>query len=175
MKRLKVYLIIGIFFTHISGTLFHFLYEWSNYNTIVGFFMPVNESIWEHMKLVFFPMLLYSLIIIPRLKNSWSCIVSSMLAGTLLCTVLIPVIFYTGTGIIGKHSLLLDIGTFVLSILIAFYTIYRLTISCRMENYSFLLYTIICIFLICFMRFAYYPPNIGLFADPPLRLFVSVL
>lgn len=167
MKRLKSYLINGIFFTIIFGTLFHFLFEWSNNNIIVGFFMPVNESIWEHMKLVFFPMLLYSLFIIPRLKNSWPCIVPSMLTGTLLCTVLIPIIFYTCTGIVGKHSFLLDIGTFVLSILIAFYTIYRLTLSCKMERYSFLLYTIIFIFLICFMRFAYYPPNIGLFTEPP--------
>lgn len=167
MKRLKIYLINGIFFTLIFGTLFHFLYEWSNYNTIIGFFMPVNESIWEHMKLVFFPMLLYSLIIIPRLKNSWPCIISSMSAGTLLCTVLIPVIFYTATGIIGKHSFLLDIVTFVLSILIAFYTTYRLTLSCRIERYSFLLYALICIFLIGFVRFSYHPPDIGLFADPP--------
>ena len=59
MKQLKAYTIVGFFFVLILGTLFHFLYEWTNQCYIVGFFAPVSESVWEHMKLLFFPMLLY--------------------------------------------------------------------------------------------------------------------
>lgn len=48
--------------TMILGTLNHFLYDWSGKNPVIALFTPVNESVWEHMKLLFFPFLLLSLI-----------------------------------------------------------------------------------------------------------------
>ena len=70
MKQLKRCIIIGTIFVLILGTLSHFFYEWSNDNQIIGLFSPVNESVWEHMKLVFFPMLFYSIIAFQSLKNT---------------------------------------------------------------------------------------------------------
>ena len=61
-KKLLLYLITGIIFTFLAGTLLHFAYEWSGTNFWVGLFAPVSESIWEHMKLLFFPMLIYSMV-----------------------------------------------------------------------------------------------------------------
>lgn len=58
-KCLKTYTIIGVFFVLAAGSLAHFLYDWTGSNAIAGLFVPVNESVWEHMKLLFFPMLLY--------------------------------------------------------------------------------------------------------------------
>ena len=55
MKGLKSYIITGIIFVSIVGTLFHFVYEWSGNNILIGLFTPINESIWEHTKLIFFP------------------------------------------------------------------------------------------------------------------------
>lgn len=55
MKKLKCCTIIGIIFVLVLGTIFHFLYEWTENNFVVGLFAPINESVWEHMKLVFFP------------------------------------------------------------------------------------------------------------------------
>ena len=60
MKKLKKYVWIGILFCLILGSLSHFFYSWTLSNPIVGIFCPVSESAWEHMKLVFFPVLLYS-------------------------------------------------------------------------------------------------------------------
>lgn len=42
-----------------AGTLWHFVYEWSGENPIIGAIAPVNESVWEHLKLLFFPSLFY--------------------------------------------------------------------------------------------------------------------
>ena len=95
MKQLKAYTIIGIIFTIILGSLSHFFYEWSNNNFFVGLFTPINESTWEHMKLLFFPMLLYSLLMIPKLKGNYPCIHSAYWTGILIGTLLIPAIFYT--------------------------------------------------------------------------------
>lgn len=55
MNHLKRDTIIGILFVLITGSVSHFLYDWTGKNPVVGLFTPANESIWEHMKLLFFP------------------------------------------------------------------------------------------------------------------------
>jgi len=157
---------IGIIFVLLTGTLAHFLYEWSGNNYIIGFFTPINESIWEHMKLLFFPMLLFSLSTVTKLKKNYPCIISSLFSGILIGTVLIPVFFYTYTGIWGYDIFILDLLTFILAVIIAFSTAYKFTLSCRMQNYTIPLCAAIGAVLICFLLFTYSPPNIGLFTAP---------
>ncbi len=148
MKYLKRYAIIGIFFVLITGTLAHFLYDWSGNNYIVGLFTPINESIWEHMKLLFF--------------------------GIIIGTLLIPIFFYAYTSILGKDTFILDIGTFILSIIIAFWLSYKLTLSCKLETYTLLLCGLICILFISFMIFTYNPPETRIFKDPTVCLIMRI-
>ncbi len=54
--------ITGFAVTSIGGTLLHFLYDWSGQNRFAAIFSGVNESTWEHMKLLFFPMFAFALI-----------------------------------------------------------------------------------------------------------------
>ena len=77
MKQLKTTAIIGILFVLIVGTLSHYVYEWSGKAFLVGFFFPVSESTWEHMKLIFFPMLLYGFYMNRRLRDKFPCITSA--------------------------------------------------------------------------------------------------
>lgn len=165
MNQLKRYSIIGVIFVLITGTLSHFIYRWTDDNFIIGLFVPINESTWEHMKLLFFPMLLYSLLIAPKFREN-TCIVSSLFSGILLGTFLIPVIFYTYTGIIGYNIFILDLLTFALCVLSAFYAAYRLVLSCAMQKYRNLLCGLIFAIFLCFLLFTYFPPSIGLFANP---------
>ena len=60
--RIKQFHIVGLLFTLLTGFLLHFVYEWSGDNPLVGLFSPVNESVWEHLKLLFFPILAYSIV-----------------------------------------------------------------------------------------------------------------
>ncbi len=166
MNKLKRYTIAGILFVTILGTLAHFFYEWSNNNVIVGLFTPINESTWEHMKLIFFPMLIFSFIAIPRLKEEYPCITSSVLLGNVIGTALIPIMFFTYTGIIGYSVLILDIAIFTFAVICAFVVTYKLTISCRIQDYKNILYVTVCITLICFIVFTFRPPSIALFAAP---------
>ena len=166
MKHLKKYTIIGIIFVLAKGTLDHFLYDWSVQNAIVGLFTPINESIWEHMKLLFYPMLLYSLFLIFKFRKTYSCITSSLCFGIIMGTILIPVFFYAYTSILGNDILILDIGTFILSILIAFWLSYKLTLSCRLEPYTALLCCLVIVLWLCFMYFTYHPPGTRIFQDP---------
>ena len=55
----KYIFISGFLFTSVLGTLSHFFYEWSGDSTFIGLVCPISESAWEHMKLLFFPALLY--------------------------------------------------------------------------------------------------------------------
>ena len=53
--------IIGVFIMMCLSFLSHFMYEWCN-NFLFSIFFPVNESIWEHKKLLITPVLIYALI-----------------------------------------------------------------------------------------------------------------
>ena len=166
MKKLKHYTITGAIFVIITGTISHFIYEWSGRQFLLGFFFPVSESTWEHMKLCFFPMLIYSCFMNKRWKDAYPCVTSALLYGTLLGTFLIPVIFYTYTGIIGRNYLFLDIATFIISVLLAFLCVYRLTVSCKMFSHTFLLGSLVFVMAICFLLFTYLPPDLGIFIEP---------
>ncbi|MEI3340636.1 MAG: DUF6512 family protein [Eubacterium sp.] len=60
-KYLKKSNIRAFFFIAVIGTLLHFTYEWTGKNLLVGLFSAVNESTWEHMKLLFMPAFFYFL------------------------------------------------------------------------------------------------------------------
>lgn len=164
MKSIRVLTIIGVCFVFAMGTLFHFLYEWAGYPYFLGLFIPVNESIWEHMKLLFFPMLLYSFFMKKQLKNTYPFIGASLCAGILTGTLSIPIIFYSYRGILGFHTLVLDILTFALSDLLAFTIVYYCSRSCRLQKSHILLSGMVIVLFLCFMIFTYHPPEIGLFS-----------
>lgn len=163
MKDLKRYTIIGILSVLVTGTFAHFLYDWTDKNHIAGLFTPVNESVWEHMKLLFFPMIMYSLILILKFRNKYSCIISALCFGILAGVFLIPFFYYTYTSILGKNVFVFDISTFILSTVLAFWLSYKLTLSCKLKSYTFLLCILVCVFFICFLLFTYYPPDTAIF------------
>lgn len=168
MNHLKRAIIIGIAFVLIIGSLAHFLYDWTGNNPIVGLFTPINESIWEHMKLLFFPMLFYSLILFFQYKDSCPCILSALCSGILAGTFLIPIFFYSYTTLLGMDIFILDIATFIVSVIIAFWLSYRLTLSCKLKYFTPFLSLLVCILFICFLYFTYHPPDLAIFEVPLL-------
>lgn len=58
LKKTRIYAVIGIF---IISFIVHFIFELYP-NILLSIFFPVNESIWEHMKMIFTSILIYSLI-----------------------------------------------------------------------------------------------------------------
>lgn len=162
-KKLNLYTAAGIVFVCILGSLSHFFYEWSGRLKIIGYFSPVSESTWEHLKLIFFPMLLYTVPAYARLKESYPCILSSLLTGNLLGCALIPVLFYTYTGILGHNLLFLDIAVFMLATAAGFYCAWRLAQSCRIRNFRIPLLLLIGALAVLFFAFTYAPPKLPLF------------
>lgn len=60
--KIKKYQIISAIFVCIAGTLLHFTYEIFGKNNFIASFSAVNESVWEHLKLLFFPLLFTTVI-----------------------------------------------------------------------------------------------------------------
>ena len=104
-RRLNIFLIIGAVFTIITGTLLHFVYEWSGESLFVGIFSPINESVWEHLKLLFFPMSVWILIGYFIFGKKFKTYIPSAVIGILSGMILIPMWFYTYTVFTGKPIL----------------------------------------------------------------------
>lgn len=156
--------IVGIFFTIIVGALLHFAYQYSGNNRIVGLFTPVNESTWEHLKLLFFPMLLYSIMEYFAFGRDVSNYIGAKSIGIVIGMILIVVLFYAYTGILKRNALLADIAIFMISVVAAYIIGWQIMINgCPIPNYSIIL---IIMFIIFFFVFTYYPPHNILFLDP---------
>lgn len=65
LKKIKI---LGIFLIFLLCFPLHFLYNWMP-NTILSIFVPVNESIWEHMKLISTSFILWGIIDFILLKK----------------------------------------------------------------------------------------------------------
>lgn len=163
---IKKYFIMGFFFVAASGTLCHFLFEWSGRHFLVGLFCPVNESTWEHIKLLFFPVLLYIVFLKLRFKNTFPHLASALFLGVILGCFSIPVLFYTYSGILGTHVFILDIFVFLASIIITFAVAWKALPSSWTGQYEQILFVLIAVLFTSFIVFSYLPLDIGLFADP---------
>lgn len=166
MKGLKSYIVFGILFVSVSGTLLHFLYAWSGNNVIAGAVAPINESVWEHTKLLFFPMQLYAIYLRKKLHDLRPCISSGMAVGSILGVLSIISLFYIYTGILGFHIAFLDIAIFYVSVIIGFFAAYRLTQTCKAKPYNTALQIITAVLACLYILFSFWPPAIPLFQAP---------
>lgn len=162
-NRIKKYFICGIVFTSVLGTLSHFFYQWTGKNPLIALISPVNESTWEHMKLLFFPMLIYSLYASARLKETFPSLPAALAVGILTGTLSIPVLFYTYTGIIGRNIAAADIAVFFGSVLIAWGTAWKLKDSGRIFRYRILFYALNALLCVMFFIFTFRVPGPPLF------------
>ena len=166
-KLLKIQVIITVI-SIILGTILHFTYNLSGENSFIGTFSAVNESIWEHLKLAFFPMLILGIIEYFFVKNISNNYIEAKTIGIFLAISFIVVAFFTYTGILGVDILILDILIFITSIILGETTSYKLM---KRENESNnktkVLAGIILIFLLfSFIICTFNPPKVNLFRDP---------
>lgn len=154
--------IINTIFILVSGVLLHFTFEWSNNNVLIGIFSPVNESTWEHLKLVFFPMLITIFIGHFYFKNNFSNYLCSKVQGFILSALFMIISFYTYAGILGTNYSFINIIIFFISVILGqYYSLKKIISNSSCNNLIFLI-----ILLIFFIFFTFSPPRIGLFKDP---------
>ncbi|MBQ2734564.1 MAG: hypothetical protein IJF33_01895 [Clostridia bacterium] len=166
MKRsIGLWQLMGFAVTSLAGTLLHFLYDWTDLVWVAPF-SGVNESTWEHMKLLFWPLFLFAIVqsFFFRDREEFWCV---KLKGTLLGLVWIPILFYTYNGVIGKSPDWINIAIFFLSAAIAY--IYETrqfnnqTTACKSPKIAF---AVLCGIALLFVIFTFATPEIGLLQDP---------
>lgn len=169
--KISRYTILGIIVTIALGVLSHFVFDWTKQNRIAAFFVPVNESTWEHLKMIAVPMLLYSIFECLMIGASLTNYMIAKAVSILFGMFLVMSLFYTYTGVIGQHYLVVDIVVFVISVIGAYILSYvilnkRLLHSSIFQPLGMILIVAI---IICFMWFTYSPPKISLFYDASVK------
>lgn len=167
MKRsIGLWQLWGFAVTSLSGTLLHFLYEWLGEAVWIAPFSGVNESTWEHMKLLFWPTFLFAIVqsFFFRDREVFWCV---KLRGTFLGIILIPIIFYTYNGVIGKSPDWFNIAIFFICAAIAYIYESRLFNSNKIRCLSpKLAIAVLCVIALLFVVFTFLTPQIGIFKDP---------
>lgn len=161
-----IYLISILVF--LMSFVLHFIYDWTGESVIVGAFAPIDESIWEHTKLSFFPLLvLYSVYYIVCYKKTdidkekwFTC----MLLNVLISVLLIPMLYYFINSGFGIENTFVNIMVLLVSLVIGS------LISAHFYKYgrgiNFVLSVCIAVFLIfIYILFTFSKVNLPMFYE----------
>ena len=165
-RSIGLWQLCGFLMTSLLGTVLHFLYEWLGDAVWVAPISGVNESTWEHMKLLFWPMFIFAIVesFFFKEREAFWCI---KLRGILLGLTTIPVLFYTYNGVIGKSPDWVNITIFFISAALAYLYETKLfnsdTAKCK---YPRLAVSTLCVIALLFVIFTFRTPEIGIFKDP---------
>lgn len=162
------YILKGIPILFIIGSMMHFAYDLSKNNLIVGLFTAVNESIWEHLKMVLIPVILWW-VLYYCFKGRQHCInknkwFQSAFVALITSLLTIPMLYYFYTEAFGIELLVIDIIILFLAIIFGqllalhFYK-YGKGVNSRIVIVFFV------VLISMFMIFTFYPPHIPLFQD----------
>ena len=166
-RRILFFELVGIVFIIIFGSVLHFTFEWSGHQAVVGVFSAVNESVWEHLKLGFWPAIVFALIEFKYLSKATSNFLFAKTIGIYLIPIVIVLIFYSYTAILGESILVIDILSFVIAVIVGQLVSYRLLMG-KTLPYNLDMISLVALILLglAFVLFTFYPPQLGLFQDP---------
>ena len=166
MNKIKNLKIFGTIIAFILCFPLHFLYE-KFPNFITSIITPVNESVWEHMKILFGAILISGIIqkIIVKVKklDIKNVCISNYLAAILSIPIFL-IMFLPVYSLIGKNlpiTIIIMFISIIIAELISYYIMKRNDL--KLENVA-ILFTILT--YIVFGILTYYPPENKLFIDP---------
>jgi len=163
--NLKKWKIISVFIIFALSSLFHFIYEWFP-NAITSILFPVNESIWEHNKIIILSFLVIAILEkchYKKEKNTiFAGVVSALLCCILVMTIFTPIYLYI---LKCNDNMIVTFITFFVSIGISTYINYKLlnqNYNPKLEKLAIVLWLLI---FILNGILTYYPPEFSLFYD----------
>ncbi len=160
--------IIGALFVIIFGGALHFAFEWAEESRLIAPFVPVNESVWEHLKMAFWPALLWMLLERSPLRGRANNFRLAKTAGILVMTFAIFALYYAYTAILGHHLLAIDGTIFVIAIAGGHMLSYRLlTGDERSPRANRIAPVLLVVAALLFIVFTFFPPYLAPFMDGP--------
>ena len=166
-KRTNRITAAGIIFTLAAGTLLHFVYEWTGNNIAAALISAVNESIWEHIKLLYVPVILFIITGSFTFAKKIKTFIPAMTLGLYAGAAFIPTAYYTYSGILGMRHIAADISIFIISVLITFFTARHRILKQEPASQKGTIVSIAMLALItaAIVYFTFDPPHIPLFKD----------
>lgn len=149
-----------IIFVLALGTFLHFIFGLFPNRLLVGWYSAVNESVWEHLKLLFFPMALVA--VYEKIHNHAHGLYLYFMSSN-IGMVFILTTYYTYSGIFGRHFLMIDILIYILAVALSFFIVSIGEESIKKEKCGFIGYLLL---TAIFIIFTFLPPHIPLFMDP---------
>ncbi len=164
------YNIIAFLFIGIMAAVSHFVYEWSGNNKILGYFFSTNESTWEHLKLLFFPTIIFSVIEYFFVKNEIKNYVISVAVSVIVGMLSIIVLFNTYTGFLGYSIDFLNILIFYVGLIIMLIVKNKIIVNGKFAGQNSSLFGLLICFAmtLIFIFFTYNPPSLAVFTPPVL-------
>jgi hypothetical protein len=158
--------IIGIVFIVLAGGLLHFVFEWSGSWRPLAIIAAVNESTWEHLKLAFWPALVWFLIEIFYIRKTSNNFYFAKAISILLIPVSITVLFYVYTAFM-EDMLAIDLTIFVVAVIIGQGVSYKILKVKPLPRWTNVTGTALLVLMtIVFSTLTYYAPELGIFRDP---------
>jgi hypothetical protein len=171
-KSILLWEIGGIIFIVVLGTVLHFAFEWSGRAIPIAPIAAVNESVWEHLKLGFWPALVYAALEYSRFGKSANNFFLAKTLGIYLIPITIVVLFYSYIAILGHDLLEADIAIFVVAVIVGQLVSYKLLVASplpkRLNRFAPIALAVLGIL---FVLFTFYPPQLPLFRDPVTGLY----
>lgn len=168
LKREEKWILLSIPILFVLGSLFHFLYDLTGQNPIVALIAPVNESVWEHNKMVVLPPILlwagYYFCLGKKYgvdKDKWF---AAALGAVVVMLITIPLVFYFYTEAFGVELLWVDILILLLANVLGQIMglhVYRYGYGVRWQDAV----AVLCLIVLVFEVFTYYPPKLPIFRD----------
>ena len=170
-NRLLIWEIGGFFFIGLIGAALHFTFEMSNFSSMtVAYFSSVNESTWEHLKMVFFPGLMFALIQYTYVREVANNYIIAKVAGIVTMPLVITVGWYIYAPIVGRSYSPADLFLFYLAVFLGQAISYMLLARPPLERkYTRTAIVIFVILFIAFSTFTFFPPRIFLFEHLDLK------
>lgn len=155
------------------GFVFHFLYDLLGKSKYIAVFFPVNESVWEHMKLLFLPVVIWMFIerfVINRKIKSLNDAIRAV--ALVICLLILPMTFYLCKSGFGVANVFVDIGIFILDCILFQALVYlmeeRGILQIRSKTLGIVVLSVISLL---FALFTFFPPHIPLFFDSAHSLY----
>lgn len=162
LKKWKIISVIGIF---LLSALLHFIYDWFP-NLFTSLFFPVNESIWEHNKIIVGSFLIWAIIekiYYKKRKNViFSESISALICALIVMLVFTPIYLYV---LKTNDNMIVTFAIFILAIIISQIISYKLLqkdYNSKLEEFGAILFVI---YFLINIIFTYYPPKVALFYD----------
>lgn len=163
LKKIKIINVIGVF---ALSFLFHFMYEWWS-NVVTSIFFPVNESIWEHMKIFVSAILVWGLVdkfLLDKFNiyynnHFFSTVLTSILSIALYLIIYLPLYKIFG------ETMFISIGLMLLVYAFMAYVSYKILSENELNINKVFLIIVIIVTYVSFGLLTYKPPKYFLFYD----------